>query len=267
MNPIRKLIQLMRQGATGDMKVRFNVLYRDEIGDLGVSFNQMMGNIEKLMQMVEEEQQHKVKAQISALEAHINPHFLYNTLASMYWLAMAEGNHKVGQMAVALSNFFRLGLNKGKEFTTIEKEVEHVRSYLSIQKMRFGNKFEYHIQVDPEILQYQTIKLILQPLVENSLVHGIEGLPVPGLIKIFVFKAGERITFRVLDNGSGIANLAEDGLSKIMNSGYGLKNLKQRLNLYFENDYFLSCTSVPNQETVFEISIPVRSYPEGEEYV
>ena len=267
LNPVRKLNQLMRQGATGDMKVRFNVLYQDEIGDLGVSFNQMMGNIEKLMQMVEEEQQHKVKAQISALEAHINPHFLYNTLASMYWLAMAEGNHKVGQMAVALSNFFRLGLNKGKEFTTVEKEVEHVRSYLSIQKMRFGDKFEYHIQVDPEILQYRTIKLILQPLVENSLVHGIEGLPVPGLIKVSVFKAGEGITFRVLDNGSGIANLDEEGLPKIMNSGYGLKNLQQRLSLYFENDYSLSCTSVPHQETVFEISIPVRSRPEGEEHV
>jgi two-component system, sensor histidine kinase YesM len=265
LDPIDKLSQLMKKGATGDMKVRFNVLYQDEIGVLGDSFNKMMSDIEQLMLMVEAEQKQKVEAEINALEAHINPHFLYNTLASIYWMAMAEGNIRLGKMAAALSNFFRLGLNKGKEFTTIEKEAEHVKNYLSIQKMRFEEKFVFEIQVEEGILSCQTIKLILQPLVENSLIHGIEKQAGTGMIRISVFQKENRIVFRVMDNGVGIPNLRETGLPWIISHGYGLKNVCERLKLYFDNDYTIDCTSIANQETIFEISIPaITSRKEGE---
>jgi two-component system sensor histidine kinase YesM len=266
LNPVHKLSGLMKQGATGDMSVRFKVRYQDEIGELGESFNRMMAHIQKLLQMLELEQKKKAEAEIEALEAHINPHFLYNTLASMYWMAMAAGNHPIGRMAAALSNFFRLGLNKGKEFTTVEKEVDHVRNYLDIQKLRFQEQFDYEVAVAEGIGSLPTIKLLLQPLVENSLIHGIEKAKRRGLIRIRVFLREERIIFQVTDNGVGIpeAELSSEGLERLINGGYGLKNVRERLRLYFNNDFTLKCVSIPDSETTFEIGIPVIQGAEGE---
>lgn len=258
LTPIHKLVHLMNKGSTGDMQVRVDVLYEDEIGQLGHSFNRMMANIEKLMEMVEHEHKEKIEAEIKVLEAHINPHFLYNTLASIYWTAMGTGNTKVGEMASSLSNYFRLGLNKGKEFTTVSKEVEHVKEYLQIQSMRYNEKFKFEVYVAPQILNYKTIKLILQPLVENSLVHGIEKKQGTGFIKVEVVGQEERIAFRVIDNGLGIVHMDDSGIQEIISNGYGLKNIQQRLKLYFDNDYTISCTSIPNRETVFEITIPEK---------
>lgn len=267
LNPVHKLVQLMNKGATGDMGVRFDVQYQDEIGQLGNSFNKMMANIEQLMKMVEAEHKQKVEAEIKALEAHINPHFLYNTLASIYWTAMGEGNTKVGEMASSLSNYFRLGLNKGKEFTTVGKEVEHVKEYLRIQKMRYNHQFKFDVDVDRKVIGYSTIKLILQPLVENALVHGIEKKHGKGYIYVQVVGRDGRIVFRVMDNGLGIPTLAEEGLQKIIDNGYGLKNVQQRLKLYFNEDYTICCTSIPEKETVFEITIPAVLREEEENNV
>lgn len=256
LNPIYKLIRLMKKGSTGDMKVRFNVKYNDEIGQLGTSFNRMMTDIEKLIEMVESESQKKIEAEIKALEAHINPHFLYNTLASIYWSAMAKGEIEIGKMAASLSKFFRLGLNKGKEFTTVENEVEHVKEFLSIQKMLYNSLFEYEVVAFPDTHKYKTIKLILQPLVENALIHGMKKKKDKGFIKIEVSKKEDRIFYRVTDNGVGIAGLKERGLENIIECGYGLKNIRERARLYFNNNFTLSCSSTPGEGTVFEISIP-----------
>lgn len=262
LNPIYKLIRLMKKGSTGDMKVRFNVKYNDEIGQLGNSFNKMMTDIEKLIEMVEKESREKVEAEIKALEAHINPHFLYNTLASIYWSAMAKGDHEIGKMAASLSKFFRLGLNKGKEFTTVENEVEHVKEFLSIQKMLYSSLFDYEIVAFPDLHKYKTIKLILQPLVENSLIHGMKKKKDKGLIRVEVTQKEDRIFFRVTDNGIGIEDLKERGLESIIECGYGLKNIRDRVRLYFDNDFTLSCASTPGESTVFEISIPAVSSEE-----
>ncbi len=267
LNPVHKLSTLMKQGATGDMSVRFRVRYRDEIGELGESFNRMMAHIEKLLEMLELEQRQKAAAEIKALEAHINPHFLYNTLASMYWMAMAAGNHTVARMASALSNFFRLGLNKGKEFTTVEKEVDHVRSYLDIQKLRFQEQFDYEIELGEGIGSQPTIKLLLQPLAENALIHGIEKAKRRGLIRIKVFAGAERIVFQVTDNGIGIPELTPERLEQLIDEGYGLKNVRERLRLYFKEDFSLTCTSIPELETTFEIGIPVLQGEEAERNV
>ncbi len=256
LNPIYKLIQLMKQGATGDIKVRFNVRYNDEISQLGESFNIMMSNIENLIHMVEDESNKKVEAEIKVLESHINPHFLYNTLASIYWNAMAKGDKDIGQMASSLSNFFRLGLNKGKEFTTIEREIEHVKEYLNIQRMMYINLFDYDLCVEQNVLKYRTIKLILQPLVENSLVHGFEKKKGKGFIKVEVFIKDSCIIYRVTDNGSGVKDFEVKGIDTIINEGYGLKNIRDRLKLYFNNDYNINCTCIPDVKTVFEIIIP-----------
>lgn len=267
LSPVKKLMRLMKKGASGQMDVRFDGNTLDETGQLGESFNTMMASIQKLMKMVEEESRSRVEAQIKALEAHINPHFLYNTLASIYWNAIAKENDEIARMSLSLSNFFKLGLNKGKEFTTVGREVEHAQEYLSIQKMLYEDRFDLVIDVDRDILEYKTIKLILQPLVENSLVHGLENKDGRGLIKIDVFKREDRIVFKVLDNGEGIKALEETGLEEIINRGYGLKNVQERLRLYFHNDFTIDCRSVPREETVFEISIPAIKFEGGESNV
>ncbi len=258
LNPVYKLMRLMEKGSAGDMKVRFNALYDDEIGQLGNSFNKMMVNIESLIHMVENESAKKVEAEIKVLESQINPHFLYNTLASIYWNAVASGNPEIGKMAASLSKFFKLGLNKGKEFTTVENEVEHVKEYLSIQRIMYPPLFDYQIEAAPETLQYKTIKLILQPLVENALYHGMEKKADKGFIKIEVMKKDERIDFKVIDNGVGMSQVGQEGISVILENGFGLKNIRERLCLYFNNDFTFECTSIPNIETVFTISIPAR---------
>ncbi len=260
--PVEKLNRLMKQGATGDMSVRFPVRYGDEIGTLGGSFNRMMANIEELMERLDAEKRRKVEAEIRALEAQINPHFLYNTLAAIYWMAMADGNTRVGAMAASLSTFFRLGLNKGRELTTVAKEVEHVRNYLSIQKMRFEERFEYEIQWAEELGPCETIKLILQPLVENSLIHGIEPSGRRGLIRVEVAGRDGRLVFRVSDNGVGIPE-AGSRLEELIEGGYGLKNIRERLRLYFNNDFTLNCFSIPGRETVFEVTVPAVTHGEG----
>jgi two-component system sensor histidine kinase YesM len=256
LKPIVRLMQLMKQGSTGDMNVRFNTRYNDEIGQLGDCFNNMMENIGKLIRLVEDESAKKVEAELKVLESHINPHFLYNTLASMYWSAMAKGDTEMGRMASSLSNFFRLGLNKGKEFTTVGKEAEHVKEYLNIQSMLYQNRFDYELEVDTSLYKYRTIKLILQPLAENSLNHGFERKKEKGHIKITILNQDNRIVFKVTDNGCGIDNLDEKGLDSILAEGYGLKNIKDRLRLYFSNDFTISCSSEPGVETTFQITIP-----------
>lgn len=264
LKPLRKLRQLMKKGASGDLQVRFTMNLQDEIGDLGESFNSMMASIQNLMHMLDKESKLKVDAQIKSLEAQINPHFLYNTLASIYWNATSKGNTEIADMSLSLSNFFKLGLNKGKEFTTVSKEVEHAREYLSIQKMLYEDRFDLEIDIHDDIREYKVIKLIIQPLVENSLVHGLEDMDERGLIRIEAFKAKDRIVFKVLDNGKGLEGLVERGLQSIIDGGYGIKNLQERLRLYFHNDFTIACTSIPGVETVFEITVPAVT-GEGDE--
>ena len=265
-NPIHKLIKLMRKGSDGDTQIRFNVRYNDEIGQLGNSFNKMMSDIDRLIKMVEDQSKLKVEAEIRALEAHINPHFLYNTLASIYWNAMAKGDNQIADMSAALSKFFRLGLNKGRELTTVEMEVEHAKEFLFIQSMLYKSLFEYEIRTDAEILGYRTIKLLLQPLVENSIMHGMGKKKVKGIIRGDVSRRESRIVFKVTDNGAGIPNLDERGLDGIISGGYGLRNTRERLRLYFNNDFTIDCRSIPGIETVFEITVPVLNGEEAARY-
>ena len=140
--------------------------------------------------------------------------------------------------------------------------MEHVQNYLSIQKYRFGDDFDYQVKVEEKIIGCQTIKLILQPLVENSLVHGIEGLGYQCFINVEVFEENEQVIFRVSDNGRGIANLTEASFDSLINNGYGLKNIRERLKLYFNNNYTLTGESEPGVKTVITISIPALEFSE-----
>ncbi len=254
-DPIEKLITLMEKGASGELKVRFNAKYDDDIGKLGNAFDNLMDNINELIERIKYEQNQKARAEIRELEAQINPHFLYNTLASIYWAAREKENN-AAQMALSLSNHLRLGLNKGNEYTNVENEVQHVYEYLRIQKLRFSDRLEYRIDVEEEIKQVPCIKFILQPLVENSIIHGMQDNDYICRINVRVFRRDEHIIFSVEDNGAGIPDLEEKGFEYYVGKGVGLKNLARRLDLYYDN-YNFSCESNPNISTVFMVAIPL----------
>lgn len=256
--PILDLVDKMKKGSKGALTIRVNEERKDEIGILGTTFNRMMHDINQLIIDVESEQQQRIDAEIRVLEAHINPHFLYNTLTSIYWTAIADGNQTIADIASSLSNYFRLGLNRGKEFTSVKNEISHVREYLQIQKMRFSNKLEFYIEYETSLNEYLTIKLLLQPLVENAIVHGFDDMKDKGEIHIKAFEEQGYLNFVVQDNGKGIKDSSEEVISHLIDHGYGLKNIKQRLALYYDNDYAFNIKSDESGTIVF-IKIPLKT--------
>lgn len=255
--PLHRLIQLMRRGSEGNMEIRFDVIRMDEIGQLGRSFNKMMSNIEELIGKVEMESKLKVESQMKALESQINPHFLYNTLASIYWTVLGEGNVRAANMTRALSNYFKIGLNRGEEFVTVRQEVEHVKEYLDIQQMRFEDSLRFQIDVEERLADCLTIKFLLQPLVENAIEHGIRHRQ-DGVIQIGVFSDMHHIVFQVSDNGRGIEREHPPGIETLIAKGYGLKNMYHRLTLYYGGNFSMDYASIPGTETVFTLKIPRR---------
>jgi two-component system sensor histidine kinase YesM len=275
--PIGVLRNLMRRVEDGDFATRFNLSYENEIGDLGRSFNSMIEQTQQLLAQVKTEQSAKRQAELRALQAQINPHFLYNTLDSIYWKALMKETEAVSEMAVSLSKLFRLGLNSGHEITTVAKELEHVRNYLEIQQLCYGDTFAYIIKAQPEVAELKIVKLILQPLVENSLLHGFanflqkEGQAVQGKIEIAAYldKATGQLCMRVCDNGSGFdvaeisqrLTLNETGLetSSKNERGYALSNVHARLQLHYGAAYQLEMSSLPYERTCLEIRVPIET--------
>ncbi len=257
--PLETLKNIMQNNTNADVSVRFNTKYKDEIGQLGNCFNEMMGRLEETEKLKELESKQKVQAQITALEEQINPHFLSNTLASIYWLAIAEKNTAIANMASGLSKFFKLGLNNGKVFSTVTKEVEHAELYLTIQKYRFKDKLEYSFNMDNEVKQYSTMKFILQPIIENAISHGFGKTHHTGKIDINVYKLDDFLVYEISDNGAGID--CKDSCNDedfIFVKGYGLRNIRERLKLYYDDCASISYKSVPFNKTVFKVKIPLN---------
>lgn len=263
---INRLQKLMETSASKQFSTRFEAKYTDEIGQLGRSFNNMSDQIQTLLEEIAIEQEHVKKeqqlvrrAELKALQAQINPHFLYNALDSIYWRSMMAGNELVSEMAISLANIFRIGLNKGKELTTVYNELQHVENYLKIQKIVYEGKFEYSIRADKEAYEYSTVKLILQPLVENSILHGFKDMETGGKIEIGVSLTDDSVKFEVTDNGCGFEN--DKVLDAIKNpdmnyGGYALGNVFQRIQLHYGDAYGLTLTSKPFEETKITICIP-----------
>lgn len=266
--PIHVLKNTMIRIQNGNLGLRFKSKYTDEIGELGVSFNKMVDEIQSLILELEhekertkEEQKQKVKAEIRALQAQINPHFLYNTLDSIYWKSMLKENELVSDMIISLSSLLRIGLSKGKDKIPIASEIEHVRNYLYLQSKVYTNKFSYHIEVKGDISKYGTVKLILQPIVENSLLHGFDSINYTGLISIYIEQVDGKILFRVTDNGKGMdVEAVKSSLidNKIEPKGYALKNVYQRIKLHYGEEFGLYIESKPYEETRIEIIIPAE---------
>lgn len=262
-NPIVVLKDRMNQVDQGNLDIAVEVPGKDEVGMLSKSFNKMLVRIRNLMDQVVAEQEDKRKYELQALQAQINPHFLYNTLDSIIWMA-EMGDHNVVPMTEALAKLFRISLNKGNEMIKVEDEMEHVRNYLIIQSMRYLNKFTYTIAVDDDVRYCKTIKLIVQPVVENAIYHGIKKKKGKGSIQIAAFRNEERLFITVTDDGIGMDEetceqiLQEDSRSgSTTGSGIGVKNVNERIQLYFGREYGLQFESEPGKGTTVTLTLPI----------
>ena len=264
--PLKKLEKYMVQVNPDNMDQCMEILTDDEIGHLSMKFNQMMDRIRNLKEQVIEEQEDKRKYELQALQAQINPHFLYNTLDSIIWMAETNDSNIVA-MTEALAKLFRISLNKGNEEISLERELEHVKNYLIIQSMRYADKFTYEISAEPGVERCRTIKLILQPIVENCIYHGIKKKRGTGKITIRAYRREQNLIIEVSDDGCGMPEeicrkiLSDEIESEnISGSGIGVKNVNERIQLRFGKKYGLSYSSEEGVGTTVTYVLP---YNEG----
>jgi two-component system sensor histidine kinase YesM len=267
--PIQRLHDVTTTITKNDLQALVNRDNVDEITELGMSFNIMIGRIRELVAAKVKEQENLQKAELRALQAQINPHFLYNTLDTIIWMAEAQKTEHVIEIVSALSNFFRLSLSKGKDWITIGEELERTRSYLTIQKMRYRDIMDFRIEADEEVLNNTILKLILQPLVENALYHGIKNKRGGGMIVVRARQNSEKeILLEVEDNGIGLtpdrlqelrAELDDDAGEMKMESGFAIGNVNMRIRLYYGRQYGLSIRSESNVGTCATLVIPAIS--------
>lgn len=272
--PLRKLEKSVKMVEKGDFQTNVYVSGAYEVEQLSKRFNLMLRRIRELMDQIIQEQEAKRKSDLDVLQSQINPHFLYNTLNSVTRLAEMGKSEEVVTTITSLSRFFRISLSKGSHIITVQEELEHIRHYLIIQTIRFKNKFEYEIVSDEGVNDYLTLKLILQPLVENAIHHGIENSPDKGFIGIYVKSEGDNLVFRIKDNGVGMsAEAVEKIFSNVMRngpgSGVGVRNVQERISLYYGKYYGLHFESEQEEGTTVTITIPIvkleKELSEGEE--
>lgn len=265
--PIRELSGVTEKVAEGDFSARAQVETTDELAVLAASVNSMTESLEELVTKIREDQQKMRRADLRLLQEQINPHFLYNTLDTIVWLIEGNDSDKAVSMVMSLSEFFRLVLSKGREYITIQEEELHIRSYLEIQQVRYRDILDYEIRIDPALYQYKILKLTLQPLVENSLYHGIKYKRAKGDIVVTGKLCGDEVHFTVEDNGVG---MEEEELHKLQGEimkpckdtekGFGLANVNERIRMNFGTEYGMRIDSVKGKGTRVEIVIPAVPY-------
>ncbi|KAA6136892.1 sensor histidine kinase [[Clostridium] symbiosum] len=271
-NPIKELEKSVGILEEGNLDVPVYAGGSYEIQHLGKSIGDMAAQIRLLMKDIVTEHEAKRKQEFDTLQSQINPHFLYNTLDIIVWMIENEQKAEAVKAVTALARFFRISLSKGKSIITVRDELEHVRNYLMIQHMRFKNKFTYEIQAEDGVLELASLKLMLQPLVENAIYHGMEFMDGDGEILLKVWKEEGDLYFSVIDNGLGmteeqVGNLFT-GASHVdskRGSGIGVKNVNERIKLYFGEKYGLSIESEPDEGTTVKIHLPVVTYSEAVE--
>ena len=230
-----------------------------EVRNLSRSFQHMVLRVQELMNTVRREEINLRKTELQALQAQINPHFLYNTLDSISWMCEQGKNAEAVQMVNALARLFRISISRGHELIPIRNELQHAESYLQIQSHRYKNQFVYRFDVDPDCLDYLCNKITLQPIIENAIYHGLNGLVDDGEIEVSVKSDGEDVVFTVSDNGSG---MTEEQIAAIMRkehsdrAGIGVKNVSDRLKIYFGSEYGITIDSVPDEGTRVHIRMP-----------
>ena len=263
--PISRLCEVTRQAGKGDFAARAPEGGNDELAVLNQGFNQMVERIGNLVEDIRIEQLNLRATELKLLQAQINPHFLYNTLDTIIWLAEAGQKEQVVMMVSTLSDFFRTTLSKGRDYITVKEEATHIRSYLTIQQFRYRDILEYEINIPEELEEYQILKLTLQPLVENALYHGIKNKRGLGHILVSGKKQGDHLVFTVSDDGKGMDPERLAYVQRLISgelkdedapSGFGLFNVNQRLQLNYGPEYGLILASEEGEWTEVNAIIP-----------
>ncbi len=256
--PVNRLTDIMRVVEGGNLDVEIPQHGFSEIANLASAFRLMLGHLKLLMNQIVLEQEQKRLYELDALQAQINPHFLYNTLDSIVWMQERGQNRDAISMVTALARLFRISISKGKSIITVAEEIEHVRNYLIIQSIRFKSKFTYAIDAEPEALALRTVKLVLQPIVENAIVHGLAFFAADeGLIAISARVEDAQLVLRVRDNGLGMsATQMADVLKAHKGNGIGLRNVHERIVLTYGSQYGVSIQSEQDVGTLVTIRQP-----------
>lgn len=264
--PLKNLEMHMKKAERGNFDVRVDIEGTHEIGKLARTFNLMISRIKELMNQIVQEQEMKRRSELKALQSQIQPHFLYNTLDSIIWMAESGKVDDVVEMTTALSRLLRSSISKGEELVPVSVELDHIRSYLTIQSRRYRKKFTYSIDVEDSILAAPILKLVLQPIVENAIYHGIKPNPDQGHIQIHGWREADSILLTIADDGEGmepekLRTILMDKPGASGGTGVGIANVNHRIQLYFGHDYGLHYESEREEGTIVTLRIP---YMEGE---
>jgi len=276
--PLRLIHRAMRRIGRGKLQLKVPVLRDDEIGQVGTTLNKMSEEIERLIERNRIVEKKRRIIQLRTMEYQINPHFLYNTLDSVNMLSRKYDDSRIGDIVTSLSRLFRLGLNQGKETVTVAQELEHVGYYLKIQQIRFAERLTWEYECDESLAACRIIKFILQPLVENSIVHGIRKINQQGFIRITVRREEHHLCFQVRDNGVGMSQakleqlrgalkleFTEDMEQASTDTGFGLWNVDQRIKLHYGKSYGLELDSREGEGTVITIRLPYEEHMDKNE--
>ncbi|WP_049508597.1 cache domain-containing sensor histidine kinase [Streptococcus anginosus] len=254
--PLRDLQATILKVGSGHSDLRANETGSPELVDLARQFNIMLDRIDQLMIAVKEEEQNVRRYELQALSSQINPHFLYNTLDTIVWMAEFNDSKRVVEVTKSLAKYFRLALNQGHEQISLKDEIDHVRQYLFIQKQRYGGKLQYEIDELSAYDNYQIPKLILQPLVENAIYHGIKEMNRQGMIRVSVSENDTQLIVSIYDNGRGFVASETTNATLVRLGGVGLKNVDQRLHLQFGDAYHMDIQSKQNIYTEIRLYFP-----------
>lgn len=264
-DPIRKLVNTMKKVEKGDMNASVNITRKDEIGALALGFNRMISQIRRLLQELVQEERQKRKAEFEALQAQINPHFLYNSLTSIRCLLAKNMFEAVDDSVIALGRLLQQTFGEHKELIPILVEIENLNNYILLQKIRYGDKFDVSFQIEREVEYHKILPMMLQPLLENAIFHGIEPTNRKGLIKVTGRVEENRMKIIISDNGVGMSEekmdsiFQEGKIAKHVFNQVGLKNIDRRIKLHFGEEFGLQITSVMEEGTDVIILIPVIS--------
>ena len=264
--PLKKLNNSVKEWETGNMNPSIYIGGSMEVEHLGRTLRSTVEQIRQLMQDIVVEQEEKRKSELDALQSQINPHFLYNTLDSIVWMIEGERYEDAVFMITQLASLFRISLSRGKTVISVEDELKHARNYMNIQKVRYKNNFEVRFDIDPEILQCCTVKLVVQPLLENAIYYGVEGMDGEGEIHVKGYRKEDDIYIEVSDNGLGMPQdmveqlLTDNNRVRKHGSGVGVINVHNRIRLRFGKPYGLEIESMPDEGTTIRIHLPYIPY-------